>query len=159
MTASAPKFRLNLYVERAYVRRLREVARTQGISQSALMAAALTAFLSPEDQQLREAAVAKRLDRLSSQFERLERDQTILLETVALFIRYELSVATAVPEGHQDAARAVGKARFEKFIAQLARHLQRGGSVLRDLHTQIYPEDAASSDDVSSAGDEPRSDA
>ena len=50
----------------------------------------------------------KRLDKLTRQFERLERDQTILIETMALFVRYYLSVTTPIPEAHQDAARAKG---------------------------------------------------
>ncbi len=63
----------------------------------------------------------------------LERDQTILIETLALFIRYHLSVTTPVPEAHQEAARAQGRARFQQFIEQLARHLQRGGSLVKDV--------------------------
>ena len=60
--------------------------------------------------------------------ERLSRDQTILIETIALFIRYQLSITPPLPDAHQEAARAQGKARFQQFIEQLARHLQRGGS-------------------------------
>jgi hypothetical protein len=133
--------RLNIYVEAEHVRRLRELASTQGVSKSAVIATALASFLSPEGQERREAAFARRLDRLSGQFERLERDQSILIETLALFIRYEFSIATSVPEAHQEAARAQGKARFEKFVEQLARHIQRGGSLVRDLHTEIYPDE------------------
>jgi hypothetical protein len=133
--------RLNIYVEAEHVRRLRELAATQGVSKSAVIATALASFLSPEGQERREAAFARRLDRLSGQFERLERDQSILIETLALFIRYEFSIATSVPEAHQEAARAQGKARFEKFVEQLARHIQRGGSLVRDLHTEIYPDE------------------
>ena len=39
-----------------------------------------------------------------------------------------------------DAARAQGKVRFQQFIDQLARHLQRGDSLARDLHDELYPE-------------------
>ena len=88
------------------------------------------------------AALAKRLDRLSHQFERLERDQTILTESLALFIRYYLSITAPIAETHQEAARAQGKARFEKFIEQLAAHLQRGRSLVKDVHREIYPDAA-----------------
>ena len=134
--------RLNVYIEVEQARRLRELAVSKRISKSAMVAAALTSFLSPDGQDRREAAITKRLDRLTHQFERIERDQNILVETLALFIRYELSVANSVQEAHQEAVRAQGKARFEKFIAQLARHLQRGGSLVRDLQAEIYPEAA-----------------
>jgi hypothetical protein len=131
--------RLNVYLDAEYVKRLRDLSVTNGVSKSAIVAASLASFLSPDAADRREAAISKRLDRLSSQFERLERDQTILIETLALFIRYELSVSTAIPESHQDAARAQGKARFAKFIEQLGRHLQRGGSLVKDVSQEIYP--------------------
>jgi len=137
---------MNVFVELEHAQRLRELAKTKGVSKSALMASALAAFLSPDVQDRREAALVRRLDRLTHQFERLGRDLNILIETVALFIRYELSISTSIAEAHQDAVRAQGKARFEKFVAQLARHLQRGGSLVRDVHAEIYPDDAASAD-------------
>jgi hypothetical protein len=73
-----------------------------------IVAAALASWLSPDAGDQREAAIAKRLDRLSRQFERLERDQNIEIETLALFVRYCLTVSTAVTEAHQEAARAQG---------------------------------------------------
>ncbi len=91
----------------------------KGLSKSSIIAAALASFLSPDSADQREAAIGKRLDRLTRQFDKLERDQNILIETLALFIRYYLSVTPAVPEAHQEAARAQGQARFEQFVQQL----------------------------------------
>jgi hypothetical protein len=45
-----------------------------------------------------------------------------------------------VPEGHQDAARAQGKLRFAQFVEQLGRHLQRGRSLVSDVHEEIQPD-------------------
>ncbi|MEL7869786.1 CopG family transcriptional regulator, partial [Pseudomonas aeruginosa] len=97
-------------------------------------------WLSPDAADQREAAIAKRLDRLSRQAERMERDQNIAIETLALFIRYYLTVSTPVPEAHQDAARAQGKARFEQFTEQLGRHLLRGRSLVRDVVEELHPD-------------------
>jgi len=141
MTVLIHRKRLTVFVEVEHEQRLSELATRKGVSKSGLVAAALASFLSPEGMDRREAAITKRLDRLNDHFDRLERDQTILIETLALFIRYELSISTAVPEAHQDAARAQGKARFAKFMEQLARHLQRGGSLVRDVSQEIYPKD------------------
>lgn len=69
-----------------------------------------------------------------------ERDQNIQIETLALFIRYFLTVSTPVPEAHQDAARAQGKARFEQFVEQLGRHLLRGRSLVRDVVEELHPD-------------------
>ena len=134
--------RLNIFIEPEHAKRLDQLAVHKGVSKSAIIAAALASFLSPDGGDQREAAMAKRLDRLSRQFDRLERDQNILIETVALYVRYFLTVSIPVPEGHQDAARAQGRARFAQFIEQLARHLQRGRSLVREVHEEIEPESA-----------------
>jgi hypothetical protein len=132
--------RLNLFIEPDHAKRLEQLAVHKGVSKSALIAAALSSFLSPDAADQREAAIAKRLDRLSRQFDRLERDQNILIETVALYVRYFLTVSTPVPEGHQDAARAQGRARYAQFVEQLARHLQRGRSLVREVHEEVFSE-------------------
>ena len=46
-----------------------------------------------------------------------------------------------MPEGHQDAARAQGKARFEQFVEQLGRHLLRGRSLVRDVIEELHPQE------------------
>ena len=135
--------RLNIFIEPEHAKRLDQVAAHKGVSKSAVIAAALASFLSPAGEDQREAAIAKRLDRLSRQFDRLERDQNVLIETVALYIRYFLTVSIPVPEGQQEAARAQGRARYVQFIEQLARHIQRGRSLVREVHEDIGPAEAA----------------
>ncbi|MNK97218.1 hypothetical protein D3C87_1175360 [compost metagenome] len=132
--------RLNIFIEPEHAKRLDDLAAHRGVSKSSVIAAALASFLSPDGGDQREAAMAKRLDRLSRQFDRLERDQAILIETLALYVRYYLTVSIPVPEGHQDAARAQGRARYTQFIEQLARHIQRGRSLVREIHEEIEPE-------------------
>ncbi len=132
--------RLNIFLAREHAKRLDEVAVTKGVSKSGVVAAALTAYLMPDGATNREAIILRRLDKLSRQHERLERDQTILIETLSLFIRYQFSVSTPIPEPHQEAARAQGRARFQIFVEQLGRHLQRGHSLVRDVSEEIAPD-------------------
>jgi hypothetical protein len=132
--------RLNLFIEHEHAKRLDELATMKGLSKSSIMAAALASFLSPDSGDQREAAIAKRLDRLSRQLDKLERDQNILIETLALYVRYFLTVSTPVPEAHQEAARAQGRVRFEQFIEQLGRHLLRGRSLVKDVVEEIQPD-------------------
>lgn len=131
--------RMNIFIEPEHAKRLEELAAMKGLSKSSIIAAALASFLSPDGGDQREAALAKRLDRLSRQFDKLERDQNILIETLALYVRYFLTVSTPVPEAHQEAARAQGRARFEQFIEQLGRHLLRGRSLVKDVVEEIQP--------------------
>ncbi|MFP3688096.1 MULTISPECIES: CopG family transcriptional regulator [Burkholderia] len=141
------QYRLNLFIPPEHARRLDELATKKGVSKSSIVAAALASWLSPDAGDQREAAIAKRLDRLSRQFEKLERDQNIEIETLALFVRYFLTVSTPVPDAHQDAARAQGRARFEQFVEQLSRHLMRGRSLVREVVGELNP-DAARLDDA-----------
>jgi len=134
--------RLNLFIQPDHAKRLDELAAKKGVSKSSIVAAALASWLSPDAGDQREAATAKRLDRLSRQFERLERDQNILIETLALYVRYYLTVSTPVPEAHQEAAKAQGKARFEQFVEQLGRHLLRGRSLVKEVYEEIQPDAA-----------------
>lgn len=135
--------RLNIFIEPEYARRLEDVSAHRGVSKSSVIAAALSSFLSPDAMDQREAAMAKRLDRLSRQFDRLERDQSILIEALALYVRHYLTLALPVPESQQEAVRAQGRARYAQFIEQLARHIQRGRSLVREIHEEIGPVDGA----------------
>ena len=132
--------RLNLFIEHEHAKRLEQLAALKGLSKSSIIAAALASFLSPDGGDQREAALAKRLDRLSRQFDKLERDQNILIETLALYVRYFLTVSTPVPEAPQEAARAQGRARFEQFVEQLGRRLLRGRSLVKDVFEEIHPD-------------------
>lgn len=129
--------RLNLFIEPEHARRLEDVAVHRGVSKSSVVAAALASFLSPDAMDQREAALAKRLDRLSRQFDRLERDQGVLIEATALFVRHYLTLALPVPEHQQEALRAQGRARYAQFVEQLARHIQRGRGLVREVHEEI----------------------
>ncbi len=136
--------RLNIFIEPEHAKRLEQLAVHKGVSKSAVIAAALASFLSPDAADQREAVMTNRLDRLSRQFDRLERDQGILIETMALYVRYFLTVSVPVPEGQQDAARAQGRARYAQFIEQLARHIQRGRSLVREVHEETSPDSSTS---------------
>ena len=140
--------RLNIFVEPEHAKRLEDMAVHRGVSKSSVIAAALASFLSPDGSDQREAAIAKRLDRLSRQFDRLERDQTILIETVALFVRHYLTLALPVPAHQQEAMRAQGRARYAQFIEQLARHIQRGRSLVREVHEEIAPAESGTGEDA-----------
>jgi hypothetical protein len=140
------QYRLNLFIASDHAQRLDELAAKKGVSKSSIVAAALASWLSPDALDQREAAMAKRLDRLTRQFEKLERDQNIQIETLALFVRYFLTVSTPIPEAHQDAARAQGKARYEQFVEQLGRHLSRGRSLVREVVEELHRDPAPTDD-------------
>jgi hypothetical protein len=131
------RHRLNVFLERTHAQSLGALAAMKRVSKSSVVAAALAGYLSPDGADRREAATVRRLEKMDRNLERLERDQTILIETVALFVRHHFSITPPIPDVHHEAARALGRARFEQFVEQLARHLQRGESLVRDLSQEI----------------------
>jgi hypothetical protein len=135
--------RLNIFLEPEHAKRLEDLAVQKAVSKSSIVAAALSNFLAADGGEQRETVMGKRLDRLSHQFDRLERDQYVLIETLALYVRYYLTVSLPVPEGQQEAARAQGRARFTQFIEQLARHLQRGRSLVREVQSDAFAQEGA----------------
>src|SRR3546814_15044890 len=99
-------------------------------SKSAILADAVVAWLNRRGAQELDDRFGLRLNRISAQLNRIERDQQVLLESLALFVRYQLTVTAPLPEADQ-AARAVGRDRFQAFVAQVGRHLAAGGRTLR----------------------------
>ena len=114
---------VNICIEHEHVARLDRLATMKGVSRSVVLAAALHAYLSPEGGTPCEAATARRLESLTRQLGRLERGQTLLIETLVFFIRDYVAGTGPLLEPHQEAARAQGRARFGQFIEQLARQL------------------------------------
>lgn len=127
------KARLSVYLDPDMLVQLVELADRKHQSKSLIAEAAITSFLTPDDADRREAAVTRRLDLLTRQGDRLERDLWIAAETLALFIRFWLSVTPPLPESAQAAAQAKGRERFESFLETLGRRLAKGQSVTREV--------------------------
>lgn len=72
---------------------------------------------------------ALRLDRMTLALGRIERDAHILLETLALFVRYELAVSPPLAE-NDHAGRAMARERFEAFVGQVGRQIAAGRRTL-----------------------------
>lgn len=113
------KARLSVYLDPEMMTQLAALADQKRQPKSLIAEAAITAFLTPDDADRREAAVVRRLDRLTRQGERLERDLWIAAETLALFIRFWLTVTPPLPEIAQAAAQAKGRERFDSFLETL----------------------------------------
>ncbi|MEE3502902.1 conjugal transfer protein TraG [Acidiphilium acidophilum] len=150
------KSRLNCYFDPKVADQLTTFALRQGIHRSQLVEAAVMAFLSPDALDRREAAFVRRLDRLSRQMERIERDLTIAIEVQAQFVRFWLSASPPIPADQQDAAKARGSSRYQGFIETLGKRLQRGDSLVREISKEITPafnrRDDAAVDDSASTG-------
>ena len=129
--------RMNVYFPPELLKQITELADRRKLSRSAIIEAAVASFLSPDGTDKREAAFARRLDRLSRQLQRLERDLGITAETLALFIRFWLTITPPLPNEAQAAAQTKGRERYEGFVETLGRRLQKGQSFLNDISEDV----------------------
>lgn len=134
---SVRRDRMNVYFEPATAKALEELAVRKRVSKSAIVDAAVASFLSPDGADRREAAYTRRLDRLTRQVERLERDQTIMLEALGLFVRAWLTATPPLADSAQAAAQAKGRERYESFIETLGRRVQQGRSLAKEVLEEV----------------------
>ena len=129
MAKKQERVRHQLFLSADVTEKLEALAAKPGSSKSAILTDALIAWLGRRAGHELDDRFGLRLNRISMQLGRIERDGQVLLESLALFIRYQLNVTAPLPEADV-AARAVGRDRFQAFIEQVARQLARGDRTL-----------------------------
>lgn len=129
----------SVYLEPALMQSLAAYADRRGKSRSLVAEAAIASFLSPDADEQREAAIAKRLDRLDRRTTRLERDVGISVEMVALFVRFWLSNTPPPPEAERATLRRQGGDRYDAFIDALGRRLAKGPKVRQEIGEDVDP--------------------
>jgi predicted transcriptional regulator len=137
------KRRLSVYLEPAILKQLAEYAARREHSLSLVAEAAIASFLSPDAVERQEAAITKRLDQIDRRMARLEREQNIAVEALAVFIRFWLTTNPPLPEPAQSAARAQAGERYDSFVAALGRRLAKGPK-LKDEVSEDVPDSIAS---------------
>ena len=120
-------------------RDLSDYARRKRVSQSSVVEAALASYLSPDAADRLEAALARRLDRLTRQGERVQRHLEIGNETLAMFVRFWLTSTPPLPDTAQAAAQAKGRERFDAFVDAVARRLAKGATLADEMTRDLTP--------------------
>lgn len=129
------KVRQNLYIDRELSDALEALAAGPGANKSRHVNEAIRVWLARRGTKDLDETFKLRLDRLSRDLALVRRDLDVVLESLALFVRYHLLVTAPLPEA-DTAARAVGLARFEQFVGQVGRQLATG-------HRTLAPRDGA----------------
>jgi len=131
------KIRMNVYFEPELLKQVEALALRRNVSKSAVIEAAVASFLSADASERLEAVFARRMDRIDRQIAGMDEDLAIMGETLALFIRFWLTVTPPLPDNAQVSARAKGVERFEGFLQSLGRRLATGDRFLRELSRDI----------------------
>lgn len=127
------KARLSVYLEPNLMRALADYAARCDQSRSFIAEAAVASFLSPDADERREAVMAKRLDGLDRRMQRLERDLSIAVEMMAVFIRFWLASTPQLPDAAQAATRAKAGERYDSFLDALGRRLAKGPKLRQEI--------------------------
>lgn len=117
--------------------KLADYAARKRVPQALVVETALASHLSPDGAERLEAALARRLDRMTRQIERLERHITISNEALALFVRFWLTSTPPLPDTAQTAAQAKGRERYEGFVEALGRRLARGRTLVDEVSQDV----------------------
>jgi predicted transcriptional regulator len=126
--------------------KLADYATRKRVPQALVVETALASHLSPDGADRLEAALARRLDRLSRQVERLERHGNISNEALALFVRFWLTTTPPLPDSAQAAAQAKGRERYDGFVEALARRLARGRTLADEISKDVGGSEANADD-------------
>ena len=116
------KRRYTIYLSRPVADAFDKMSRMNG-AKSALVEKALIRQIDPERIKQHDQAIIRRLDTMIKSIAIVERDVAIVTESLSLFVRYFLTITPPISKDDQDAARALGKERFQVFVGQVGRRL------------------------------------
>jgi hypothetical protein len=140
------KHKVTAYLETAVACDLGALATRRRVPATRIVEAAVASFLSPDGADQTEGAITRRLDRLTRTMDRLERDQQITGEALALFIRFWLTTTPPLPDDLREAAQAKGRERYRSFVETLARRLAKGTTLSRELTREVAASHSAQED-------------
>jgi predicted transcriptional regulator len=115
-----------IYLEPKISERVTALAEKPGTTISNVIGDALRAYFDREGGVALDDRFKTRLDTITAQLNRIERDQRVDLESLALWIRYQLTLSNPIPPGQWAALQALGTERFQKFIEEVGRRIANG---------------------------------
>ncbi|MEW9855624.1 CopG family transcriptional regulator [Novosphingobium sp. M1R2S20] len=121
--------RQNLYLDREIGDALEALAAGSRGNKSRLVNDALRDWLARRATKEIDDLLKLRLDRMSRDIAGARRDIDVLLESLSLFVRYQLMVTATLPEADA-VSQAIGRDRFEAFVAQVGRRIASGKRTL-----------------------------
>jgi hypothetical protein len=119
-----PNVRHQLFPKRVNDR-LDALAVKSRATKSGILTDAVTARLNRRGASELEERFAMRLDRTTRATGRVDRDTYVILATLALFIRRELSIQVPLAENDR-AGRTLAAKRFDALVSQVSRPIARG---------------------------------
>jgi len=129
--------KIGVYLTDDVAKQLRVAVRRPGVTKSSIVNAALRRFLDPAPVKEHGEEVLERLRRLAKKHRQLHREVQILVEMMALFVRYFLTINPPLPESEQNAAEMRGRERYAVFVRQIARRITSDSRLVSDVMETI----------------------
>lgn len=123
---------IRTYLEPDLAREVSRAARAQGRSESSLIAEVLRARFaadSPGAATTSAEAQKRQLNRLEARFDKLQRDQALMKESLFVFVRVWLEHNPPIDDTIAESIAASAEARFERFLDLVAQGLSPGRSI------------------------------
>lgn len=124
---------------------LADYAARKRVTQALVVETALASFLSGDSAEHLEAALSRRLDRMTRQADKLAWQVELTNETLALFVRFWLVNNPPLPDAALAAAQAMGKERWERFIETLNRRMEFGPRLRNEISEDVSGSDTEGS--------------
>lgn len=105
--------------------KLDNLGRDPSTTKSAIVAKAIEAFIERRGESELDRRYGMRLDRLSRDLAHVRRDAEMILESLALFIRFSITLHAHTPVPDR-ATQAIAQERFDKFVEQVGRQIASG---------------------------------
>ena len=137
---SPGKARRHFYLDDSLFAELDRLSAAPGASASVIVADALRAYFESRGADMLDRKLGMRMDRFTRQLARIERDVGIVMESLALFVRFELMVTAPLPQVDQAAARALAQDRFQEFVESVSRRLANGKNFRTELLARVQGE-------------------
>lgn len=138
-TVRRGRVRLLPYVPAELGERVVSVCASSGVTESAVVEAALRQYLDGTSDR---TLLLRRLDRLGRAVERDHRDLELLTETFAVFMRLWFAHTPSIPEDGKHAARMTAESRYRQFVQHVAEQFSGGRRFLDDLPHEALADEA-----------------
>jgi hypothetical protein len=123
---------IRTYLEPDLAREVSRAARAQGRSESSLIAEVLRARFAADSAGAATTsaeAQKRQLNRLETRFDKLQRDQALMKESLFVFVRVWLEHNPPIDDTIAESIAASAEARFERFLDLVAQGLSPGRSI------------------------------
>lgn len=114
------KPRVNIRISTKLYAQLCEAADRPGVTKTAIVEDALTAWFDPEARSVLEERLLARLDGFDQHQADMEKDLAYTYATLSHFVYYWLTRTEPIPEGERDIAHALGQKRLKYFNEQVS---------------------------------------